>query len=71
MKNLHLLAAAVLLASPAVAFAQDCTDITTIPATINTSGKYCLASDFTINSTTARRSRSTPTTSRWIAAGTC
>ena len=54
MKTLHLLAAAVLLASPAVAFAQDCTDITTIPATINTSGKYCLASDFTINSTTAK-----------------
>lgn len=54
MKHLYLLAAAVLLASPAVAFAQDCTEITAVPATISASGKYCLAKDFTINSTTAK-----------------
>lgn len=54
MKHLYLLAAAVLLASPAVAFAQDCIQITTVPATIDASGKYCLANDFTINSATAK-----------------
>lgn len=54
MKQLHLLAAAVLLGSPAVAFAQDCTEITAVPATIGAPGKYCLAQDFTMNSTTAK-----------------
>ncbi len=54
MKHLYLLAAAVLLGSPAVAFAQDCTEIAAVPATISAPGKYCLAKDFTINSTTAK-----------------
>ena len=49
MKRLYQLAALVLLASPAVAFAQSCTTINTIPAGITTPGKYCLAKDFTVN----------------------
>ena len=49
MKRLYQLAALVLLASPAVAFAQNCTQITTVPATISTPGKYCLAKDATVN----------------------
>ncbi|UHQ18839.1 hypothetical protein LVB87_11670 [Lysobacter sp. KIS68-7] len=54
MKRLYQLAALVLLASPAAAFAQSCTTITAVPAVISAPGKYCLASDFTINSTTAK-----------------
>jgi hypothetical protein len=54
MKRLYLLAAAVLLASPAVSFAQNCTAITAVPTTITVPGKYCLAKDFTINSATAK-----------------
>ena len=49
MKRLYQLAALVLLASPAVAFAQNCTSITTVPATISAPGKYCLAKDATVN----------------------
>ena len=51
MKRLYQLAALVLLASPAVAFAQSCTTINTVPAGITTPGKYCLAKDFTLNLT--------------------
>jgi hypothetical protein len=34
------------------AMAESCTAITTIPATISTPGKYCLANDFAVNATT-------------------
>jgi hypothetical protein len=49
MKRLYQLAALVLLASPAVAFAQSCTTINAIPTIISAPGKYCLAKDFTVN----------------------
>ena len=49
MKRLYQLAALVLLASPAAAFAQSCTTINAIPAGITAPGKYCLARDFTVN----------------------
>ena len=52
MKRLYQLAALVLLASPAVAFAQNCTEITAVPATISAPGKYCLAKDTTLNMST-------------------
>ena len=48
------LAAIALLAAFQVAptIAQNCTTITTIPATISAPGKYCLANDFAVNVTT-------------------
>ena len=48
------LAAIALLAAfhVAPAIAQNCTTITTIPATISAPGKYCLANDFAVNVTT-------------------
>jgi len=52
MKRLYQLAALVLLASPAVAFAQSCTAINAIPATLTVPGKYCLTKDFTVNMAT-------------------
>lgn len=54
MIRLYMLAAAALLASPAVAYAEDCNALPGVPVTISVPGKYCLASDYTINSTTAR-----------------
>ena len=49
MKRLYQLAAIVLLASPAVAFAQSCTTINAVPTSITAPGKYCLGRDFTVN----------------------
>jgi hypothetical protein len=54
MKRFHQLAALALLASPAAVFAQSCTQLTSVPVTITQPGKYCLANDFTINSTNAK-----------------
>lgn len=47
----------VLLATCAyapLAFAQSCTDIASLPATIAQPGKYCLSKDFVLNSATAK-----------------
>jgi hypothetical protein len=52
MKRLYLLAALALSALPCVAFAQACTAISALPATITQPGKYCLAKDFVVNQAT-------------------
>ena len=49
-----LLAAASLYAHSAMAQSADCTEITALPATIADAGKYCLAQDFTVNSTSIK-----------------
>jgi len=52
MKNriLALLALVLLSTAALPAMAQSCTVISTLPATISTGGKYCLAQNFTVNS---------------------
>lgn len=57
MKKLLTLALLAVSGQAHVAFAQaagPCVDITGLPATIAQPGKYCLASDFTLNSATVK-----------------
>lgn len=49
-----LLAAASLHAPAVFAQVADCTEISSVPATISQPGKYCLKRDFTVNSTTIK-----------------
>jgi hypothetical protein len=54
MNRLLAILAFALFAHATPALAQSCTAVTAVPATISASGKYCLARDFTINSTSAK-----------------